>query len=387
MKGSKLDARGGLAALAVRALDDRGRLFWALQTGGWLSYFVLYFTYGLDIWREGWSFADAVPNAARLAALATITGVVITCLLRLPYQRLRRLPIGEALTFALPFLVVGALVFSFLEGLAIAGLYGDWSWSRSLLLVPTKLYLLGAWSALYFSITYYMQLKRETERALRADAEAQQAQLQMLRYQLNPHFLFNALNAVSALVLEEDTKRADRLVSRLSAFLRHSLVSEAKEKVTIEQEISANLLYLEIEKTRFADRLDFTTEIEPEARHALAPSLILQPLIENAVKYAVAPREEGGHITVRAMARARRLILVVEDDGPGIPQSATEILSPQSCGVGLANIARRLRHVYGDTHRFQISNRAEGGARIEIEVPFELGQPHPAVTDAMKKAA
>ncbi len=368
---------------------DRGRLFWGLQVGGWASYFVLYFTLSLEMGRADWTFSKFGPPAATMAVVAALLGFGLSSLMRYPFRRLRRMPIGEALLFAVPFLVAGSLAFGFAEFRAsvIVWNYDHTNWLKFIYMVPTKLYLLGAWTALYFSITYYLEMRREMERAIRADAAAQQAQLKMLRYQLNPHFLFNALNAVSALILENDNRRADKLVARLSAFLRHSLMTEARERVTVDQEIAANLLYLEIEKERFADRLHFTTEIEEEARRALVPSLVLQPLIENAVKYAVAPREEGGSIRVRALARRDRLILRVEDDGPGLPAKvAARPESTASCGLGLANTAERLRHVYGDAHAFHARTGVNGGAEIEIDIPLEQA-PREAVVSLLRRAA
>ena len=140
----------------------------------------------------------------------------------------------------------------------------------------------------------------------------------MLRYQLNPHFLFNTLNAISTLILDNENRTANQAVTRLSEFLRYTLDQDPMKKVTLRQEIEAMNLYLTTEKLRFGDRLQLEFAVEERALEALVPSLLLQPLIENAVKYAVSPSERGGIIRVEGRARGAMLELAVSDDGPGL---------------------------------------------------------------------
>ena len=161
------------------------------------------------------------------------------------------------------------------------------------------------WSGLYFGIKYYETLQHQREATLKAAALAQEAQLKMLRYQLNPHFLFNTLNAISTLILDDQTKSRTWRSTRLSDFLRYTLDQDPMKKVTLRQEVDALKLYLEIEKLRFGDRLQLEFDIEDAATRALVPSLLLQPLIENAIKYAVAPREEGGRLRIEGACAAR----------------------------------------------------------------------------------
>ncbi len=225
------------------------------------------------------------------------------------------------------------------------------------------------WSGLYFGIKYYQMLQDESAKVLRASAMAHEAQLKMLRYQLNPHFLFNTLNAISTLILESETRTANLMVNRLSNFLRYSLDSDPMQKVTLAQEVIALKLYLEIEQVRFEDRLQLDFEIEPAAEKALIPSLILQPLVENAIKYAIAQSEEGGTIRLNARVFAGEVRPEVADDGPGIadphhPQST-------SGGVGLTNTRDRLREMYGDDHNFALENLSPGGLKVCIRIPCE----------------
>ena len=156
------------------------------------------------------------------------------------------------------------------------------------------------WSALYFGIKYYLLMQEERQRSLKAMNMAHEAQLKMLRYQLNPHFLFNTLNALSTLILDRQIEPANRMVSKLSNFLRYSLDNDPMQKISLAQEISALKLYLDIEKVRFEERLQLEIDVEDEARRALIPSLLLQPLVENAIKYAVSPSEEPVRLTIEA---------------------------------------------------------------------------------------
>jgi len=205
---------------------------------------------------------------------------------------------------------------------------------------------------------------------------AHQAQLKMLRYQLNPHFLFNTLNAISTLVLENDSKSANGMLRRLSSFLRYTLVNQPTQRVPLDKELEALMLYLDIEMVRFRDRLNIELEIEPDARRAMIPSLLLQPLVENALKYAIAPCEEGGTITISAHLEKKRLIMRVRDSGPGL-KDKVEKLSPSSSGVGLVNTRGRLQQIYGDDHAFHLHNVKPSGLEVAISIPCEFARAEP----------
>jgi LytS/YehU family sensor histidine kinase len=202
----------------------------------------------------------------------------------------------------------------------------------------------------------------------------------MLRYQLNPHFLFNTLNSISTLVLLKQTEPANAMLTRLSSFLRHTLVSQPGGKVTLAEEVETLQLYLGIERMRFEERLRTDFEIEPAAAHASLPSMLLQPLVENAIKYAVSAQEEGARISVSARLVGNRLRVTVSDTGPGLQRGpARSSLAPAimgdgqavSTGVGLANIRNRLAQAYGDDHLFDIRTPPEGGFTVIIELPHE----------------
>jgi LytS/YehU family sensor histidine kinase len=256
--------------------------------------------------------------------------------------------------------------------------------------------LLGAWSALYYAINYYLQVELQADRLERLEAQATSAQLAMLRYQLNPHFLFNTLNSISTLVLLKQTEPANAMLTRLSGFLRHTLVAQPGGKVTVAQEVETLHLYLDIERMRFEERLRTVFNIDPVAADALIPSFLLQPLVENAIKYAVSPQEEGARISLSAQLVGNRLRLTVSDTGPGLrhksaratlPAAMSGADNPVSTGVGLANIRDRLAQAYGDDHLFDIHTPPEGGFTVVIELPYEREAADERLAGAPEKPA
>lgn len=213
---------------------------------------------------------------------------------------------------------------------------------------------------------YYQRfLEREVQTA-ELQRELVEARLNALRMQLNPHFLFNTLHAVSALI-HENPEAADRVVARLSELLRLSLDQSKPQEVPLTEEIAFLDRYLDIEQIRFADRLKVDKEIEPGAQQALVPYLILQPLVENAIRHGIEPREEPGRLGIRARRSNGRLELRVCDNGAGLDAKAAPDARE---GIGLSNTRSRLRHLYGDDFRFELSEANGGGLEARIDIPF-----------------
>ncbi|OCC23945.1 histidine kinase [Croceicoccus estronivorus] len=360
---------------------NKNRAFWQLQIAGWGGAMVL---------RAMTSVANEKPLSFLLLVLiASITGFSISLVLSVIYHQLinRRPLVTWGLT---GIALAGAVsVSAFINGWVISLYQVNTEASFAQLFLGVfyiDLTLLGAWSALYYAINFYLQIEEQADRLLSLEAQATSAQLAMLRYQLNPHFLFNTLNSISTLVLLKQTEPANAMLMRLSSFLRHTLVNEAGSKVTVAQEVETLKLYLGIEHMRFEDRLRAEFRIAPEAGDAQLPSLLLQPLVENAIKYAVSPQEEGARITITAQLIGQRLRITVSDTGPGLqnrdvrptyPGVVTGAGEPVSTGVGLANIRDRLAQAYGDDHRFEIRTPSEGGFTVVIEIPYEPAKaPH-----------
>jgi len=369
---------GSIAMLPFRPTPffaDKNRAFWNLQFIGWG---------GSMLMRAVTNIANGKPPSFLvLTLIATITGFSISLLLSVIYGKLitQRPLVTWGATALVLALAVG--IAAFIEGWTI------WLWQgggegnfASLVLgvFYVEMTLLGAWSALYYAINYYLQVEQQADRLERLEAQATSAQLAMLRYQLNPHFLFNTLNSISTLVLLKQTEPANAMLTRLSGFLRHTLVTQPGGKVTVAQEVETLKLYLDIELMRFEERLRTVFSIDPAAADALIPSFLLQPLVENAIKYAVSPQEEGARISLTAQLVGNRLRLTVSDTGPGLRAKAARATLPAamagagntvSTGVGLANIRDRLAQAYGDDHVFDIRTPPEGGFTVVIEIPYE----------------
>lgn len=360
--------------------DNKNAAFWNLQFAGWGGVFAL---------RAVSALANEAPWDLLLIVLVqVVTGFAISLVLSVIYRHLmqRSALVTWGMTAVTLAVAVGiyAGIDAWLQGIYFSATRETTFAQRIVGLAFLDGTLLGAWSALYYAINFFLTVEEQADRLERLEAQATSAQLAMLRYQLNPHFLFNTLNSISTLVLLKQTEPANAMLTRLSAFLRHTLVSEPGSKVTIAQEVETLNLYLGIERMRFEERLRTDFHIEPEAANACLPSMLLQPLVENAIKYAVSPQEEGASITLTAQLVGRRLRVAVSDSGPGLRESGGEASVPASLvgvgrtvstGVGLANIRDRLQQAYGEDHRFEIRNPPEGGFTVIIEIPYEPATP------------
>ncbi len=362
---------------------NKNGAFWRLQLLGWT---------GAGVLRAMSSIANAQPlSFLAVVLIATFTGFSISLILSVIYRQLiTRRPL---VTWGITALVLPLAValYAFIDAWVIT-LYRPESEGSFTALFIGVFYLdatlLGAWTALYYAVNFFLQVEEQNDQLLHLENQATSAQLAMLRYQLNPHFLFNTLNSISTLVLLKQTEPANAMLSRLSSFLRYTLVNEPTGRVTLAQEIETLKLYLDIERMRFEERLRTSFDIDDAARSGLLPSLLLQPLVENAIKYAVSPQEEGAEIRISAQLIGQTLRITVSDSGPGLQSPAdTNRLEPMtgengeqgSTGVGLANIRDRLAQAYGDDHRFEIIEPGAGGFSVLIELPFEQrntqGQP------------
>jgi two-component system LytT family sensor kinase len=377
--------------------DNKNAAFWNLQFAGWGGVFAL---------RAVSAMANEAPWDLLLVILVqVVTGFAISLIMSVVYRRLMQRSAlvtwgMTAVTLALA-VALYAGIDAWLQGIYFSSSRETTFAQRIVGLAFLDGTLIGAWSALYYAINFFLTVEEQADRLERLEAQATSAQLAMLRYQLNPHFLFNTLNSISTLVLLKQTEPANAMLTRLSAFLRHTLVSAPGSKVTIAQEVETLQLYLGIERMRFEERLRTDFQIDPEAANACLPSMLLQPLVENAIKYAVSPQEEGASISLTAQLVGRRLRVAVSDSGPGlrdgngggsVPASLAGVGRTVSTGVGLANIRDRLQQAYGEDHRFEIRNPPEGGFTVIIEIPYEAAssrdtqpaeRPSPSLTAAL----
>ena len=318
--------------------------------------------------HEDW---HAIRWRAAMNVLAIILciplGKVIGATLSKPMRK-RLLTIACA---CVPIAVVYALIGHYVWNVVLDNPPMPYSLLASLIIQSQyNIILFLLWSAFCSTILYAAQLQERERSLLQAQVLAREAELKMLRYQINPHFLFNTLNAVSALIVTGQAPAAEAMVNKLARFFRNALSRESTAKVTLAEELRVQLEYLDIELTRFPDRLSWSTQIEPGLDRALVPHLILQPLFENAIKHGVARTCSPVELQLSAAREGGQLILKVGNElksvglKPGLQGAAGE-------GVGLANVARRLESFYGPDAGLSVVQR-EGRFIVELRLPIEL---------------
>lgn len=356
------------AILSRPFFEEKSRAFWMLQAAGWSGYLLLRTVVGIS--------NNVTVEGILAIIIESIVGYCLTLLLSTLYGFYRRLPRLSAVALTIVTLLGAATIYAVIQAFNFSFIRSadpGVSWALVIGSSFLSFTVLAGWTALYFGINWYLIVEEQIDRMHLLESEASAAQLAMLRYQLNPHFLFNTLNSISTLVLLKETQRANAMLSRLAAFLRYTLANEPTAHVTVAQEVETLKLYLEIEKMRFEKRLRPEFDIDPRVDKARLPSLLLQPLVENAIKYAVTPQEEGADIAVSARLVGERVQITVSDTGPGLiggPKRPT-----LSTGVGLTNIRERLAQAYGPDHRFSIQALPTRGFAVEIEIPYQLDEP------------
>ena len=289
-------------------------------------------------------------------------GVVLSYSLYRCLRPLRQREFGRQATIGAALALAAACIQAVLNAL----MFGDREHTLFQDLIYFTLYwfwFFFSWTAAYLALSYSITVQQQERHAAALVVEAQEAQVRALRYQINPHFLFNTLNAIAALVRDAPDK-AEEMVVQLSDFFRRSLALDPTEDVTLAQEVDLQRLYLEIERTRFPDRLRFDVALDAGSADARVPALLLQPLVENAVKHGVARSEGPTAIRIRARPDGPALEIVVENDArPAGPASGGE-------KVGLANVAERLRSRFGDEASLASGEIAEGGFRNTLRIPL-----------------
>jgi signal transduction histidine kinase len=345
--------------------SDKNRAFWNLHSAGWG---------GAAVLRSASAIANGQPFSLLIPVLiSAVTGFSVSLILSVIFRNIidRRPLITWGITGVS--VTVATLIYAYIDVWVLQTIREGADETPFAQLLVGAIFINGvllvAWSALYYAINYFVRAEEQADQLLRLEAAATSAQLTMLRYQLNPHFLFNTLNSISTLVLLKQTEQANAMLSRLSSFLRFTLINEAAAKVTLAQEVETLKLYLDIEKMRFEERLRIQFDIAPDVSEILIPSLLLQPLVENAIKYAVTPQEDGADIAIDARRVGERVRIIVSDSGPGLQSS---IPDPKlSTGVGMANTRERLLQAYGDDQRFDSYTRSGGGFEVVIEFPYQ----------------
>jgi sensor histidine kinase YesM len=355
--------------LTIKALFKRIPLFWLLQLGGWAGWGVVYFATDFPFQTPDIRFAHAVNFVGTFVA-----SFVMHSVCRRQWQAGLRFPrtvlvvlgwcAGLAYFIATTFLIARQIYTHRLI-----------PWNRLPYLMENLPgmghpgFTLLFWSAVYFGIKYYQAMEAERRRSLEAERSAREAELRALRYQVNPHFLFNTLNAISTLVLAVETEAATTMIARLGDFLRATLDGKSTYEVPLSEELFLTEQYLAIEKVRMGDNLQIKMNVDASIADCLVPHLILQPLVENSIRHGLVPRPGIGHLIIEAERVNEKVVIKVNDDGIG------KTLRPVGTNgngqrIGLANVERRLKELYGEHGRFNLSWPLAGGCNVLLEIPY-----------------
>ncbi|MEP6570476.1 MAG: histidine kinase [Acidobacteriota bacterium] len=299
---------------------------------------VLWAAARLPIERSNW-----IRSALLHIPISIVFSVVLTALARVIIWLVLGYRMGRPLTFES---TTNFVIGNFTEGIGI--------------------YLLIA--LISYAYDYYRRYREGQFKTLQLEAQLSQAQLQALKMQLHPHFLFNTLHSISAL-LNKDVESARKMITRLGDFLRLTLENSGSQEVTLQQEMEFLSCYLEIERIRFQNRLVTRVDLGERTLVAKVPNLILQPIVENAIRHGIASRSTPGSIDIAAKQLGGRLRIQVRDNGPGLPDHRTS-QNQFKKGLGLANTETRLKQLYGADHLFDLSNDPAGGLIVTLEIPF-----------------
>jgi two-component system, LytTR family, sensor kinase len=336
------------------------RSFWQIQIVGWCCFYLF------DLLESIHNFLTKRVSIAE-QTVPIFVMFLGSCALRPFCRRLLRQShswivcelkaAAAAMVTSIPVACAACLVLESFEHVPWHALVTVWAWSSFVLLM---------WCSLYFSVKQWEQSSEERERLLRAESELREARLLALRYQLNPHFLFNSLNAVSTLVLDGNGPAATRMLAQIGDLLRTTLDSEVTAEVTLSQELAFTEGYLAIEQTRLGKRLRVNMTVPLETRDALVPNMLLQPLVENAVRYGVAPSIEGGWITIKSALDADRLRIVIGNSG----RRGEGGRRKNGNGIGLGNTVERLKTLYGSNFELSLGWPEAGGCEVVLELPL-----------------
>jgi two-component system sensor histidine kinase AlgZ len=349
--------------------SSRFRSFWPFQLGGWLLYATTL-------------AASMVPlrnmrDDVAYHSMFLLSGFVCSFLMYGVCHALwqARVPLIRALftctvvAYGLGILCSAASVWSEIR---FGGATSHFHWIYAFAGATGSCFVLVAWSALYFGIKHYHVLQEERQRLQALEVMAREAQMRALRYQLQPHFLFNILNAISTLVLDNQPRIATQMIARLADLLRRTLESPDTHQVSLKEEISVTKEYLALEKIRFGPRLMVTFAIDPETREALVPRFLLQPLVENAIRHGIAKRPQGGNLILHSETTGGRLRVRIENDGAEEDDEPVlrRISAAPHYGVGLTNTRARLEQMYGYEATLETHATPSGAYEVRISMPF-----------------
>ncbi len=359
------------------------QLFRYCQIGFWVFIALVSYT-TLNLWFEQYQFTYFAH-----VIVQSIVGLFLSVFLQKSFLAMwyksdrYRIWVGLALIFAIALIWTGVrmVLFNVLTGEQdIWWNFGGWYFSG--------IFIYLCWTAMFHGLMYYQLLQREHqilldsqdqieeeyEKRVKAQAIAKEAQLKMLRYQLSPHFLSNALNSVNALIEMEQGELAQQTVVNLSKFLRYLLDHDMESQVTVKQELNALMLYLNIEKVRFGERLEIELAVDEATEEGLIPSLLFQPIVENSIKHAISKSEDGGTIRISVQLEQDMLKIELSDSGKNVYIDINVDQLKKSRSIGISNTRARLEAIYPQQHKLHYELEEHGQFKTHIHIPFKLGK-------------
>ncbi len=344
--------------------------FWWLQISGWLIYpLFIHLAYTPAHQGSDWTLLPSYY------AWESFLGFSLTLILRELWKKLWQSTMWIAISVNIIAVATVAEIWT-LGKLVLYYQYFDHIhengfWKSAAEWYPNSLTVIAAWSAIYYGFKYRNTFIERESSLLAAQAAAKDAQLRMLRYQLNPHFLFNTLANICALISDGSSERAKDMTVELSDFLRYSLDKDPSQSNSVKEEIEIIKLYFNIEKIRYANRLNYEIDIDKQAENCHIPSMLLQPLVENAIKHAIAPAINGGTLCISIKVRQDKLVISVKDDGEGLQKiDSTSIDKDKRQGIGLQNTRERLKSFYGDKQKLELLDVEPHGLEVRISLPL-----------------
>jgi two-component system sensor histidine kinase AlgZ len=355
--------------VAQLASSSRSYSFWRFQLGGWLLYATTVAASMLPLRNMREDVAYHVMFLLAGFACSFLMYAACRLLWRARVPLIRALLTCTVVAYLLGILVSSASVWSELRFGGVKSSHFHWTYIFAY--AWSSCFVLAAWGFLYFGIKHYYALEDERGRLQALEAMARQAQMRALRYQLQPHFLFNTLNAISTLVLDNQPRIATQMIARLADLLRRTLESPDTHQVSLKEEIAVTKEYLALEQVRFGPRLMVTFTIDPETQEALVPRFLLQPLVENAVRHGIAKRPQGGNVVLYSEIAGGRLRVRIENDGAedDEPVLRRSTAAPHR-GLGLTNTRARLEQMYGYEATLETHATANGTYEVRISMPF-----------------
>jgi Histidine kinase len=357
--------------------ESRAPTFWSVQLTGWLLYMAVNVVSSIPYRHQPDFLAYCAFRGSFFFAVFLASFVMYAiCHWLWPKQISMLRVILACLAASYPLGVLCAVV-SFWSEIHLGHVPKPFAWGAVLAAAPGGSFVLIAWSGLYFGIKHYFALEQKSRQlvasellAMEAQSLAREMQLRALRYQLQPHFLFNTLNAISTLVLDDQPRVARQMITHLANLLRSTLESPDRDYVSLADEIAVTEEYLAIEEVRFGSRLKVTLDLDSEAMQTQVPRLLLQPLVENAIRHGIAKRADGGSIVVRATARETTLSVQIINELPDVTDPSGPNGTKTWGGLGLTNVRERMEQAFGDAGILSTRNTPDGFFETTISFPL-----------------